>query len=472
MSRAAALALSALLAGCAVGPNYRAPSMAELKAPAAFAAQPAAARNVDIGRWWQAFGDPTLTGLVEQGLAANLDIDQAGARVRQARAELKVARAALVPSLDASVSASRRIGGGRSATSRSAYDAGFDAAYELDLFDADRRAVEAAHASAQGAEASLRSAQLTVAAEIALNYLDAREAQARLAIAQATLKDLDEVVDIVGWRLKAGLVSELDLEQARQLRAQTTASIPTLQTTYAAAANRLAVLTGEAPGAVDALLQPPANPPTAPAVVPAAVPADVIRRRPDVALAERTLAAETARIGVAEARLYPTVGLSGSFGGSGASLAKLADNAVGSLLAAISAPLFHGGTLRAGVEAQRAVAVAALDSYKSTVLMALEESENAFVAVDAAARREASLAQAEQAARSAAEIARIRYRAGQIDFQSLLDTERTLLTSQDSLVSAHVARGTAATQLFKALGGGWQAAPAPPSLTSASVPAR
>ena len=274
------------------------------------------------------------------------------------------------------------------------------------------------------------------------------------------------MVDIVGWRLKAGLVSELDLEQARQLRAQTTASIPALQTAYAAAANRLAVLTGEPPGAMNVLLPPPVNPPIAPAAVPAAVPADVIRRRPDVALAERTLAAETARIGIAEARLYPTMNLSGSFGGSGASLAKVADNAVGSLLAAISAPLFHGGALRAGVEAQRAAAAAALDAYKSTVLTALEESENAFVAVDSAARRESALAEAEQAARSAAEIARVRYQAGQVDFQSLLDAERTLLSSQDSLVSAHVARGTAAAQLFKALGGGWQAAPAPPSVSA------
>jgi outer membrane protein, multidrug efflux system len=459
-----AAGVAAVLGGCTVGPDYRAPPLSALKVPAQFNAVPAAtSADVDIGAWWRAFDDPTLTVLVERGLAANLDIDAAGARVRKARADLKAAHGAQLPSLDVFASQAQRVGRNTGAP-RSTFQAGFDAAYEADLFGGLRRSVEAAHATAQGAEAGLRSTQLTVASEIALNYLDAREAQARLRIARDTLKTLDDTVEIVGWRLKAGLVSDLDLQQARQLRAQTAASIPALEVIYAAAANRLAVLLDEAPGAVDALLEPAVAPPAAPAVIPAAIPADVVRRRPDVAFAERTLAAETARIGVETAQLYPALSLSGTFAGSGASISKAAENAAGLLIAAISAPVFHGGQIRAAIEAQRATTGAALDAYRASVLNALEETENAMVAISKAAERERSLAEAETAARNAAELARIEYRSGRIDFQTQLDSERTLLSSQDSLVSTQVARDTAAIQLFKALGGGWPAAPQPPSV--------
>jgi NodT family efflux transporter outer membrane factor (OMF) lipoprotein len=465
----AAVGAAVLLAGCAAGPDYRTPPFAELKVPEQFtAAAPATSAEADLVRWWQAFGDPTLTALVERGLAANLDIDEAGSRVRAARADLRAARGALSPSLGAFGSGSRQVGERASSATggRTNYQIGFDAAYEADLFGGGRRSVEAARATAEGTRASLRATQLTVASEIALNYLDAREAQARLRIARDTLSTLDETVEITGWRLQAGLVGSLDLEQARQLRAQTAAGVPAIETTYAAAANRLAVLLGEAPGAVNSLLEPAAEPPTAPAVLPAAIPGDVVRRRPDVALAERTLAAETARIGVQAAQLYPALTLSGTFSGSGGSLSNAAGDMAGSLVAGISAPIFRGGQIRAAVEAQRASAAGALAAYRTSVLTALEETENALVSVSATERRMQALVDAESAARSAAEIARIQYRSGRTDFQSLLDSERTLLSSQDSLASARVARATAAVQLYKALGGGWQAAPEPSSVVA------
>ena len=458
-----------LLAGCVAGADYRAPTLAELKVPEQFTiAAETTSPNADLARWWQAFGDPALTTLVERGLAANLDIDGAGSRVRAARADLRAARGALLPRLEAFGSGSRQVGertSGQTAD-RTGYQIGFDAAYEVDTFGGGRRSVEAARATADGTRAALRAVQLTVASEIALNYLDAREAQARLRIARDTLSTLDETVEITSWRLQAALVGSLDLEQARQLRAQTAASIPAIETTYAAAADRLAVLLGEAPGAVNGLLEPAATPPMAPAALPAAIPADVVRRRPDVALAERTLAAETARIGVQAAQLYPALTLSGTFSGSGGSLSSAADDMAGSLVAGITAPIFRGGQIRAAVEAQRASAAGALTAYRTSVLTALEEVENALASVSAADRRERALVAAEAAARSVAEIARVQYRSGRIDFQSLLDSERTLLSSQDSLASARVARSAAAVQLYKALGGGWQTVPEPSSVAA------
>jgi NodT family efflux transporter outer membrane factor (OMF) lipoprotein len=476
----------ALLAGCAVGPDYKAPGPAQLSVPARFnaaAADVVAADQVDVARWWRSFGDPTLTALVERGLAANLDIAQAGARLRQARAGLRGARGALFPSIGVSGSASRTIGresgsfvdaSGRVITTggdQTRYQAGFDAAYEVDLFGGVRRSVEAARANAQGAEADLRSAQLTIASEIALNYLDARLAQVQLRVARANLASLDETVQIVDWRVQAGLVGSLDLEQARQLRAQTAANIPSLEAGYITAVNRLAVLLGAPPGTVTAEVDAAAasDIPLAPPALSAAIPADVIRRRPDVTAAERTLAAETARIGVETAQLYPALRLSGSFDGSGLSIGDVIDSAIGNIVASISAPIFQGGQIRAAIEGQRASADAALAAYRQTVLTALEDSENALVAVATAERREREILAADQAARNAVLLARTQYRAGLVDFQSLLESERSLLSSQENAVAARADRATATVQLYKALGGGWQAAPLPATVTTSAM---
>ena len=478
-SSSRALLLTALLAGCTVGPNYRPPSPAALKVPEKFnASAPAAAQQVDLARWWTGFDDPVLTQLVERSLAANLDIDAAGARLRQARATLRGAKGQALPTLGASGSVTRSVGrdGGSvidpdtgttisTGGDTTVYRAGFDAAWEADIFGGIRRSIQAARADAEGAEAELHSAQLTVASEVGLNYLDARLAQERLRIARENLASQDETLQIVGWRVQAGLVSSLDLEQARQLRAQTAATIPTLETGYVAAVNRIAVLLGEAPGAVTSIIDPARAIPLAPSVQ-TAIPADVLARRPDVAAAERTLAAETARIGVREADLYPALRLSGSFSGSDTSLGDLPSAAIGNLVAAITAPIFQGGQIRAAIEGQRASTDAALAGYKSAVLVALEDVENALTALSASERREREVIISAEAARNAAIYARAQYRAGLIDFQSLLESERSLLSSQDSQASARADRATATVQLYKALGGGWEAAPMPQTASS------
>jgi NodT family efflux transporter outer membrane factor (OMF) lipoprotein len=464
-----------LLSACSVGPNYHAPSTTALKVPARFqGADPQAGEEpIDLARWWEGFEDPILTGLIDRAFAANLDVDAAAARLRQARAALRAAQGEALPSASVSGSANRSIGNKGSAFfdpttgqtiarggDSTVYRGGFDVAWEADIFGGIRRSIQAARASAEGSEAALRFTQLSVASEVGLNYMNARLAQIRLRIARDNLASQDDTLQLVSWRRQAGLVGGLDVEQARQLRAQTAATIPTIENDYQTAVNRIAVLLGEAPGAVTALIDPPASIPLAPGVS-APIPADVIQRRPDVASAERSLAAEVARIGVQAAQLYPALRLSGSFSGTATSVGNVIDNGVGALVGAITAPIFEGGQLRAAVTGQRAAADAALASYRSTVLVALEEVENALKGRAVAERREAEIAVGTEAAGKAVTYARAQYRVGLIDFQALLDSERTLLSSQDSAAAARADRALATIQLYKALGGGWQAAPMP-----------
>jgi NodT family efflux transporter outer membrane factor (OMF) lipoprotein len=469
-SRLPLLLLSVLVnAGCTVGPEPRVPSPESLGVPAQFHASsvPSNTTHATVADWWDTFDDPMLSRLVEQALAANTNIDAAGARVRQARAALEGTRAGWWPTLDFGASASRLMGVGSKAQvpDRTTYDAGFDARYELDLFGGQRRAVQASMADLATVEANLHSTQLTVAAEVALNYVDARLAQRQLAIARANLSAQDETLQIVQWRVQAGLVGTLDLEQARQLRAQTAATVPLREQALSSALNRLSVLTGKAPGDVDAMFQPATPIPMAFAAG-IAVPAAMLRRRPDVTAAERTLIAETARIGVREADLYPALGLAGSLSGNSSNWGDLTSAAFGSLAAGLTAPIFQGGRLRAAVEQQRAAAIQSLAVYRDTVLVALEEAENALVAISVTEQRERELAVAEEAARNATALARSQYQAGVIDFSSLLDAERSLLATETSRATAHADRAAATVQLYKALGGGWENAPTPRSLTS------
>ncbi len=465
-----------LLSACSVGPDYRPPAVSALKIPDQFGSSGTIAAEqdmVDLARWWESFEDPVLTQLVNRAFAANLDIGVAAARLRQARATLRGTQGQALPTAGVSGSVTRSVGAdsrsiidpttGQTLTSggdTTIYRGGFDVAWEADIFGGIRRSIEAARASAESSAANLRFTQASVASEVALNYVQARLAQIRLRIARENLSAQDETLELVGWRRQAGLVSSLDYEQARQLRAQTAASIPTIENDYNTAVNRIAVLLGEAPGSITPLIDPPSSIPLAPGVE-APIPAQVIERRPDVAAAERTLAAEVARIGVQKAQLYPALRLSGSFSGSSTSIGNVISDGLGSLVAGITAPIFQGGQIRAAILGQRASADAAFDSYRQTVLTALEEVENALKGREVAERREADLSVSYEAANSAASLARLQYRSGLIDFQSLLDAQRTLLSSQDASATARATRATAAIQLYKALGGGWQNAPIP-----------
>jgi NodT family efflux transporter outer membrane factor (OMF) lipoprotein len=448
--------MTVAMTACAAGPDYRPPSTGQLDVPPAYATRPAAgAPATELAQWWASFDDPLLAQLVAESFAHNREIDAAGARLRAARASLNATRAAFWPTLGASMDANASEVSGRGGGATESWQAGFDAGWEVDLFGGTRRGVEAAGAELDATAARLEDVRNSIAAEVALNYIDARSAYARLRVARDNLEYQDETLQITQWRNQAGLVSAQDVEQATVQRSQTAAAIPQLRATHDAAANRLAVLTGQAPGSLAERLGTNAGIPLGPDDVVAGVPAELLRRRPDLVAAERALAAEVARIGVAEARLYPALRLGGSLRSSALAAGDLGTVLVSSLGAGLTAPLFQGGQLRAQLQGQRATADAALAVYQGVVLGALEEVENALTAIETTREREAQLVVAERSARNSALLARARYESGLTDFESLLEANRSLLTTQESRLTARAARATAAVQLFKALGGGW-----------------
>lgn len=427
-------------------------------------ASPTPADEMALVSWWSQFGDDTLTQLIEQGLASNNNVAAAKGRLRSARAALDAAQGARLPSVNASASASRQDnidGLSRAETidglliTDENYNIGIDASWEADIFGRLRGTAEAAAAGVRGSEASLYDVQRVITAEIALNYVNLRDAQARLQLAQANLDIQRENLQIAQWRNEAGLGSELDVEQARTAVGQTTAALPVLRLTIATAIHQIDVLTGEPPGSSASVLSPPAALPVPPAIIDVGLPADLLQRRPDVLSAQATLEAEVIRIGVAQADLYPALRLSGSIDTSGDSIGDLFDTSLGSLVAGVTAPIFQGGQIRARIEQQKGSADTALANYRSAVLTALQDVESALQSAKAAREREVALTEAEQSALISLQLAEIRYRAGAVDFQTLLDTQRSVLTVQDSRASASAARSTAAIQLFKALGGGW-----------------
>jgi NodT family efflux transporter outer membrane factor (OMF) lipoprotein len=448
-----------VLSGCAtVGPDYAEP---KLSLPAAWTnastidAGQAGDRSGRLASWWQQLGDPLLTKLVEQAMQANPDLRSAQTRLREARARRSLASAQRAPSVIATAAASASRSS--SDATRESYSAGFDASWEIDVFGGKRRALEAADADLESSTASLDATRVSLAAEVARNYVEVRAFQARLAIARSNLASQSETLQLTEWRAQAGQVGSLDVEQARANREQTRAQIPSLQTGLSEAQHRLAILLGLPPAALQEQLASAAPVPQAPTQIAVGVPADVLRQRPDVRAAERALAAETARIGQAEAARYPSFNLIGSIGLEAASLDALTGGATvtRSLAASIAAPIFDAGRLRQQVEVQRAVQERALVSYASTVLTALEEVENALVGLGNSRTRRAALADALTAARNAALLARHRYTAGLIDFQTVLDTERSVLSIEDSLAASEADGVFALIQLYKALGGGW-----------------
>ena len=457
--------LAVALGGCAaVGPDYSEPQLA---VPAGWSAGTGtdAMDAVLLARWWHGFGDPVLDRLVADALAANLDLAQARARLREARARRGVAGAALAPSVDASLSGSRSRSSGQSGSgsTRELYSAGFDASWELDVFGGVRRSVEAAQADLEASVESLSDTRVSLAAEVALNYIDLRTAEQRLAIAEESIASRGENHQIIRWRQQAGLVSELDLAQATTDLESTRAVLPPLRTAVTEAKNRLAVLLGRNPGELESLVHADRPIPLAAAEIVAAIPADTLRQRPDVRAAERRLAAQTARLGEAEAARYPSLRLSGSLGLEALELDALADRDANtrSLFGGITAPVFNAGRIAANIEIQDALVEQARLAYRAAVLAALEEVENALTAVANTDARRAKLAEAAAAARTTLAIAEYRYASGLADFLSVLDAQRTQLSLDEQLAGSTGELARAQIRLYKALGGGWSTEPLP-----------
>ncbi len=407
----------------------------------------------DLSRWWDALGDTTLSGVIERALASNTDIRIAQARLRQARAERNIARAALLPGVTASGGATARKDGG------TALSAGFDASWEPDLFGATRASVTAAGADVQAVTEDLHATQVSLSAEVAANYAELRTTQARLEIARRNEASQAETLELTTFRAQAGLVSSVDVEQARANLEQTRAQIPSLEASISQLMHRIATLSGLAPTTLDGELSAAAPLPSIPAQVAATIPAETLRQRPDVRAAEQRVVAETLRLAVADKNRLPQFTLSGSIGTEAvAGVLSGGTSIVASAAASVLQTIFDGGRIRQQIAIQSAVQEQAVTAYEATVLTSLEDVENALVSFETARRRLDSLNEAMAAANAAALLAQSQYTAGLADFQRVLDTERTALSVQDTVAGTQGDRLTALIQLYKALGGGWSPA--------------
>lgn len=450
-----ALAAALLLAGCA-GLQTAPAQPVRVEAPATWSQADAPQRTppTELAQWWRRFGDAQLTALVEQALQANTSVAGAIAALRQARAQADVTRAGTRPQVGTSASAQRSRQG--SGSTRDSFAAGIDASWEPDLFGGQAAGVDASEAAVRASAAALGDVQVQVAAEVGLNVIALRSAQQRLAIAERNLALQQETRQLTSWRLQAGLVTALEAEQARSAVEQTRAALPALRTTIVQSRHALAVLTGQQPAALDAQLAAAAPLPAPPADIALDIPASTLRQRPDVRAAEAQVAAALARVAQAQADRLPSLRLSGSIGLNALTLGSLgAGPLAASVVAGISWPLFDGGAGAAQVRTQQAAFDAAEAGWRGAVLAALQDVEDALVALRSDRERQVRLEQAADAAANAADLARQRYASGLVDFQVVLDTQRTQLTAQDSLAAAGADIAADHVRLFKALGGGW-----------------
>lgn len=467
-----------LCTACAVGPDYQAP---EPKLPATWSELPAKGVSVappEVARWWETFNDPVLNSLVDRAVASNLDVRIAEARLREARAARDVAASGLWPSLTTAGSYTRSHAGtsstasgssvpssaGTSAAGRTGshvdlFRAGFDAAWELDIFGGIRRSVDAADALIGAAQEDYRNVIVSLLAEVALNYAEVCGLQRRMLITEDNLVTQRDTLEITQARYDAGLSSEIDVLRAKAQVAATQSQIPALEDLAKRSMHRLGVLLGTEPGALLSELSERTTIPALPHNVHVDLPSDLLRRRPDIRSAERQLAAATANIGVAVADLFPTFLLSGTFGRQGVDFSDLSlgANKFWSFGSTIQWPLFQGGRIRANIKVQNARQEQALGLYERTVLIALEDLENALVSYSNEQVRNSSLAEAVQSDLQTVTLSRDLYTQGLTDFLTVLDAERSLYADQDQLVQSEQTVVTNLIALYKALGGGWEA---------------
>lgn len=459
------------LAGCLrVGPDYVRPDVQVYKdwnTPLSGSLETVGTgTRTTLATWWTTFNDSQLSSLIERAVAGNLDLKKARARVREARARRGIAEAGLLPTVSFSGSPTWSGTIGYSGTddasilsaedSSNFYSVNFDAAWELDIFGGVRRSVEATEGDLQASEEDLRFVLVSLLSEVALNYIDVRVYQDRLAVADSNLRSQSETCQLTQWRYEAGLSDELAVQQARYNLENTRSQIPLLRTGLEAAMNRIAVLLGAPPGEVHAELEQQEPVPVPPPKVAVGLPADLLRRRPDVRQAERQLAAQTARIGVATADLYPKLTLNGSIGLETLSMT----NPSSGILTVTGGPtiswaIFKGGAIRQNIEVQSALQEQALIKYEAVILTALEEVENALVAYAEVQKRRQSLSEAAQAAQKAVELAQQKYEGGLTDFTNVLDAQRSLLSLQEQLAESNGNVTANLVRIYKALGGGW-----------------
>lgn len=420
-------------------------------------------RATSLVAWWGRFEDPLLSGLIGDALTANTSILSARAAIAQARALRDLAAAALSPGLTASASARRQtqgLGNDRASATNS-FQAGVDGSWTLDVYGGNASALSASEAAVWSRIANLGDIQTQVAAEVAAGYITVRAAQTRMEITRSNLASQSGTARIARWRRAAGLASAIETEQATAAVEQTRASLPPLQSAIETAAHGLAILTGRTPAALNTTLLVPGPVPQDRALFTLAIPAETLRQRADVRAAEYAVLEAMGRLGQADAATRPSFALGGSLGLSSISLGTLlqGESVLGSLFGTVSLPVFDGGASRARVGVQEAVLEQARLAHRATILRALGDVENALVALRDDRARLVSLRAAVASAGRAAELARMRYRSGLVDFQVVLETERTVLATEDAAAGTEAAISSDQITLYKALGGGWTGDP-------------
>lgn len=469
VARGAMIAAALALAGCSsllVHPDTNVSSIVAV--PAEWDYAKASADATALAEWWQRFHDPQLTALVTRALEANGDVRTAQAALRQARAQRDVTAAGLLPAVNAGASASRSKAGNNDPVN--SWTAALDASWEPDVFGGTGAGVAAADADARAAALSLASVHVSIAAEVAAQYIALTALERRLAIARDNLASQEETLQITEWRAQAGLVTSLDVEQARTATETTRAQLPALATSIAQAKSSLAILTGVTPEALRPTLAESAAVPVADDTLAYAFPADTLRQRPDVHRAESQVVAAANRVTQADAERYPSFRINGTLGVNALTLGALSGSGalIASVLGGVSLPIFDGGARAAQVRVQDAAYDQARIAYETVVLTALKDVEDALIAVANARTRLATLRRAADAARNAALLARFRYDSGLIDFQAVLQTQVTLLSVQDGVANSEADLGVAHVRLYKALGGGWEPEAAAPQAKSAA----
>ena len=458
------------VAGCTVGPDYHQPTD---HAPDAWSSPVAGGLTdsaAEAASWWSSFNDAELNSLIERAVKANLDLRVSEARLRQARAVRGRSVADFGPTVDTPASFARQLQSKNQPLigalplpanfpfEYDVYNAGFDAAWEIDLFGGKRRALEATTAEWQGAADSRNDVMLTLLAEVARNYVELRGGQRRREIAVRDRTLQEEAVELTRARFQSGVTNELDVTRAAALLAATQAAIPPLDTAVRKSMYAIAVLLGQQPGELVAELSSAAPVPPAPPEIPIGLPSDLLRRRPDVRQAERQLAAETARIGVAEAEWFPKISLTGDVGAESISASKwfVPGSLFWSLGPSVQWRILDFGRVRAEVKAQTAVQEAALATYEKVALTSLQEAENAVVAYAQEQNRHTALAVEVSENRRSLAMADALYAKGLVNYLDVLDARRSFYQSDDELAVSDQAISIDLVTLYKALGGGWE----------------
>lgn len=462
-----AILAAILTASCTVGPDYQ-PPVAQAPADWTEGADIAgldrgAASAERLAQWWTGFADPVLDDLISQAIAGNHDIRIAAQRIVEARADRTIAAAGGEPTLALSTSAERArqtalpvlpvAGIGNS------FLAGLDASWELDLFGKTRRSVEAADAAVDASVWSRRGVLVSLLGEVGMDYTALRAAQARAAIARGNITADQDALDLARQKFEHGLGSELDVAQAEAELEQVQATLPQLATQVAQNAHAIAVLLGKQPGALTTLLDKPAEIPPVPPVLPVGIPSEMLRNRPDIRQAERQLAGANAEVGVAIANMFPSITLSPTIGVNAGQLNKLLNKngLVWALSGSVGQPIYEGGALEAAVVKAKAVNEEDALNYQRTVLHAFAEVEDALVALSNERHRYERLDRAVEANRLALKRATELYRNGLAPFINVVNSERNLNSTEDSLAQSRQTLTQQSVALYKALGGGWQA---------------